>query len=441
MHISIASPLTNQVHLIPGLKRELNHFSKMWYTHYHEDPTGPRVELLQSWTTTPTATAPKALLPDMQAYYLNSLPSPYKTGLHFGYFFGIAVSLPHLMAQGPDLQDLRAHYNLAIRGAVTVAYLEEEIAKRMYVELNHLVIDVMDSSNFWPDMETAETRRRKTELLPSTCSDDEKMRLLVEDTICWEGNKIFLHMLIDTHLPLFRARWTDAQFNSFINGFERASDDYKGFVLVHDPNMGPFDPSKYRISFEPVTNGPVWTYVQLGDQIPEPSYFENFSFEETTTANEIGPEDDDDDDDQYVPDGPRIHLDAFCRPAPSAPLLSDIDCVICNNSVTTLETGDETVVTACQHYYHAECLTSWVNDSAVRSSNTCPQCRTVMCEARATKPVENVMESGSDYIWRYTGRDDEIRRYLDRFWNVSEDGGIHQESRVNEASDELEDYL
>jgi hypothetical protein len=44
-------------------------------------------------------------------------------------------------------------------------------------------------------------------------------------------------------------------------------------------------------------------------------------------------------------------------------------------------------VTTCKHYFHAECLGSWVNESAIRSLDTFPECRRLLYKAIAQKLV------------------------------------------------------
>lgn len=36
----------------------------------------------------------------------------------------------------------------------------------------------------------------------------------------WDTTLVCLRALFDTHLPLFREHWTNADFESFVNGFE-----------------------------------------------------------------------------------------------------------------------------------------------------------------------------------------------------------------------------
>jgi hypothetical protein len=87
--------------------------------------------------------------------------------------------------------------------------------------------------------------------------------------------------------------------------------------------------------------------------------------------------------------GKRIPAANFCRPAITVP--EDTGCSICVGDVTIDPQGSEDstkekempVITACGHYFHLACLDAWTNDSAMRTSNQCPECRAEMCEARS----------------------------------------------------------
>lgn len=112
-------------------------------------------------------------------------------------------------------------------------------------------------------------------------------------------------------------------------------------------------------------------------------------------------------EDVYVPTSPRVSVGAFCQPVPPLFILQGVDCSICGTDVLDVKIGDETVVTACQHYFHAECLGSWVNDSSMEGANTCPQCRRAMCELRARVPAEDESaENDGD------AEEDELMRYI-----------------------------
>lgn len=87
---------------------------------------------------------------------------------------------------------------------------------------------------------------------------------------------------------------------------------------------------------------------------------------------------------EYKPVGRRIPKDSYShvyRPLP-------VTCSICQDEITS-EQGEQGVVvsTPCGHLFHAECLDQWVNESAMETSNTCPECRTEICEKRERKHV------------------------------------------------------
>lgn len=85
---------------------------------------------------------------------------------------------------------------------------------------------------------------------------------------------------------------------------------------------------------------------------------------------------------EYKVAGERVEPSAFCKPAKSVP--KDTECSVCLIEFDgTKEAEDELpVLTECGHFFHKVCLDKWVNDSAMKASNTCPSCRTVLCEPR-----------------------------------------------------------
>lgn len=121
-----------------------------------------------------------------------------------------------------------------------------------------------------------------------------------------------------------------------------------------------------------------------------------------------------------VPVGPRMPLETFCKPAETVPLETTHS--VCMGEVTfpvakddsepvneatldikkpedttiddfTLKTSEEEekpVVTACNHYFHESCLDAWVNDSAMRTANQCPSCRTQLCDGRPRVPLADI---------------------------------------------------
>ncbi|KAH4807234.1 hypothetical protein HBH61_135940 [Parastagonospora nodorum] len=93
-------------------------------------------------------------------------------------------------------------------------------------------------------------------------------------------------------------------------------------------------------------------------------------------------------EDMYRNVGPPIDIPMFCQSTPSVP--TNTPCPICIADVTadTNDAGQKPVVTTCGHYFHEQCLDSWVNDSAMSKSHTCPSCRAVMCVARPRIPAD-----------------------------------------------------
>lgn len=70
-------------------------------------------------------------------------------------------------------------------------------------------------------------------------------------------------------------------------------------------------------------------------------------------------------------------------------------CPICNENWNSPE--DQIVATAeCNHRYHNVCLVNWLNNDAVKSHNTCPTCRRVLCKGR-TPDSDTDVDSDSDF--------------------------------------------
>ncbi|KAF2489613.1 hypothetical protein BU16DRAFT_566722 [Lophium mytilinum] len=86
--------------------------------------------------------------------------------------------------------------------------------------------------------------------------------------------------------------------------------------------------------------------------------------------------------------GEKIDISGFTR-AISCPLPPHMSCVICQLSLAGAEEGEERPIrTVCDHYFHFNCLSHWLN-SAQDNSNLCPTCRTDLgCERRQRRPVE-----------------------------------------------------
>ena len=111
----------------------------------------------------------------------------------------------------------------------------------------------------------------------------------------------------------------------------------------------------------------------------------------------------DDTEAEYQTVGERVEPSTFCKPAES--ITKDTECSICMTEVGRSEQveDDQPVITGCGHIFHKLCLDKWVNDSAMQASNTCPSCRTVLCEARQRQheslEYEDGMTADDSSIW------------------------------------------
>jgi hypothetical protein len=83
---------------------------------------------------------------------------------------------------------------------------------------------------------------------------------------------------------------------------------------------------------------------------------------------------------EYHVVGERIPTHDFCS------LLTGISepttCSVCMTEIERERVDEPAVVTKCGHSFHQECLDTWVNDSSMESSNTCPSCRAMLCKSR-----------------------------------------------------------
>ena len=95
--------------------------------------------------------------------------------------------------------------------------------------------------------------------------------------------------------------------------------------------------------------------------------------------------------------GERIAPWEFCVPTGAG---SDTGCSICMSETFPEAEGSvrnvviqnvvvqvhkvtvHNVITKCGHVFHWACLDRWVNDSGMKTSNSCPTCRAVMCAPR-----------------------------------------------------------
>lgn len=100
---------------------------------------------------------------------------------------------------------------------------------------------------------------------------------------------------------------------------------------------------------------------------------------------------------EYAANGKRVELSAFCQPILS--FTRGTECSVCLTGFDGGETGGEVPVsTKCKHFFHKDCLDKWVNESAMKASNTCPSCRTVLCKPRERlhRSVEPILETDED---------------------------------------------
>lgn len=106
---------------------------------------------------------------------------------------------------------------------------------------------------------------------------------------------------------------------------------------------------------------------------------------------------------EYEAFGARVELLEFCKLAMLLPTPGTA-CSICVADFDGKEDvrGNNPVLTVCKHFFHQDCLDKWVNESAMKTSNTCPECRTVLCEPRkrlhASLGIRLVAERGVDAI-------------------------------------------
>ena len=81
---------------------------------------------------------------------------------------------------------------------------------------------------------------------------------------------------------------------------------------------------------------------------------------------------------EYRAAGERVRPWEFCAPTEAGGVT---ECSICM-SETLPGFPTQNVITKCGHVYHWTCLDHWVNESGMKTSNTCPTCRAVMCRPR-----------------------------------------------------------
>ena len=151
-----------------------------------------------------------------------------------------------------------------------------------------------------------------------------------------------LYSLVDVeeHLDTFRHVWTFRQYLSFARAFRRELSDCP---LINDYNN-----PQVRIVQQP----------RLGQ----------IEYELDSTETE------------YQAIGEAISIYEFCEPVDAVPKASA--CSVCLTEIECGIDGVPVVGTKCKHFFHEECLATWINSSGMKTSNTCPSCRFVLCEPR-----------------------------------------------------------
>jgi hypothetical protein len=295
-------------------------------------------------------------------------------GQLFACFFDVLEVLPLVILQGPDLNEYSDRIiDMSNAFAQRCPEGMEAIIDTPR-ELNNLVVKTLREffSCFSDATGAATEEQNRVELLSSTTSTARRAEQL--RAYSWPITLICFYAAVDPVLPLFRLHWTGEQFDDFIKGLEFGlpDDDYDPDILEF-PELEPFDWMSYYLLED-------CCKFAVEEEEVEPEY-----------VGELAPN-----DRQYTSVGQRVPLGAFCLPITSAVNVDDVDCNICNIGVTVItEPGDQAVVTACMHCFHAVCLTAWVNDSAATNSNICPHCRTRMCERRECVDDDD-SQDGSD---------------------------------------------
>lgn len=83
---------------------------------------------------------------------------------------------------------------------------------------------------------------------------------------------------------------------------------------------------------------------------------------------------------EYEPAGERVSMRAFCDPAWR--IEESTTCLVCMFDIERGNYAEPIAQTMCKHFPHPECMDNWVNDSGMLTSNACPTCRHVLCDAR-----------------------------------------------------------
>jgi hypothetical protein len=73
-----------------------------------------------------------------------------------------------------------------------------------------------------------------------------------------------------------------------------------------------------------------------------------------------------------------VTVETYCKPAHGVSGWEE--CVICLTDIGMRSSASSIVVTRCSHFFHMDCLSSWVGSSGMNMSHRCPTCRTVLRE-------------------------------------------------------------
>jgi hypothetical protein len=360
-------------------------FQNMWQISRAEFNTHIRLTLLQIWMFPSTPGTPHNSLKNTYSLFSDSLIEPRSMGQFFACLFEVLESLPQALLQGPSMREYYGESLLAVADTVAEKLPWDDLGPTLDTprELNNLVVETL--REFFSDASdeawAVEAEQDRVELLTTTELGPERLEQL--GAYAWPVTLICFYVVIDVFLPLFRAHWTDEQFDDFIRGLELGlpDDDLITALLLESPGLEQIDYDEYYL---PEGYNEPWN---------EDSEFEEPEIEDLVGENgvEFAPV-----DKQYTPAGQPVPLGEFCQPIASPVGFDDVDCNICGNGVTVIEAGDEAVVTGCMHYFHASCLTFWVNDSAADNSNNCPYCRTRMCERRPRTRVDGNSQNEAD---------------------------------------------
>jgi predicted GNAT family acetyltransferase len=152
-------------------------------------------------------------------------------------------------------------------------------------------------------------------------------------------------------LPQLRARYSSSEMIGFISAHRRE-------YLFYDDSLP-------------------WPFVNMARVGMAPAGMVQYTANNTET--------------EYRAVGERVAPWKFCSPTVAR---CDTDCSICM-SIIFPEGSIQNVTTKCGHLFHWMCLDRWVNESGMKTSNTCPTCRTVLCRPR--QRVHISMDSSFDF--------------------------------------------